>query len=77
METIDLRSNIHKIVDRIQSEQSLQKLYNLLKVWDTNKPGQLWDSLTEEQKQEVLIAYDESEEENNLIPRENIFKQTE
>lgn len=77
METINLRSNIHKIVDRIQSEQSLQKLYNLLKVWDTNKPGQLWDSLTEEQKQEVLIAYDESEDENNLIPRENIFKQTE
>jgi hypothetical protein len=76
METIDLRSNIHKIVDGIQSEQSLQKLYNFLKVWDTNKPGQLWDSLTEKQKQEVLLAYGESENEDDLIARENVFKQT-
>ena len=76
MGTIDLRSNIHKIVDRIQSEQLLQTLYDFLKVRETNKPGRLWDSLTEEQKQEVLLAYDESEDENNLIDREKIFRRT-
>jgi len=75
METIDLRSNIHKIVDGIRSEQSLQKLYDFLKVWDTNKHDQLWDSLTEKQKQEVLLAYSESENEDDLIARENVFKQ--
>lgn len=74
MSTIDLKSSIHKIVDTIQSEQLLQTLYDFLKVRETNKPGQLWDSLSEEQKQEVLLAYDESEDENNLIDKEKVFR---
>jgi hypothetical protein len=76
MGTIELRTNIHKIVDGIQSEQLLQTLYDFLKVRETNKLGRLWDSLTEEQKQEVLLAYDESEDENNLIEREKVFGRT-
>ena len=76
MGTIDLKSNIHKIVDGIQSEQLLQTLYDFLKVRETNKPGRLWDTLTEKQKQEVLLAYDESEDENNLIDREKVFRRT-
>lgn len=74
MGTIDLRANIHKIVDGIQSEQLLQTLYDFLKVRETSKPGRLWDSLTEEQKKEVLLAYDESEDENNLVDREKVFR---
>jgi hypothetical protein len=76
MGTIDLKSNIHKIVDGIQSEQLLQTLYDFLKVRETNKSGRLWDTLTEEQKQEVLLAYDESEDEDNLVDREKVFGRT-
>ncbi len=76
METIELRSNIHKIIDRIQNEQLLKTIYDFLKVRESNKPGRLWDSLTEEQKQEVLLAYEESEDEKNLIDREEVFKRT-
>ncbi|MDA0196895.1 MAG: hypothetical protein O2887_04065 [Bacteroidetes bacterium] len=76
METIELRSNIHKIVDGIQNEQLLKTIYDFLKIRETSKPGRLWDSLTEDQKQEVLLAYDESEDENNLIDREKVFKRT-
>lgn len=76
MSTIDLKSNIHKIVDEIQSEQLLQTLYDFLKVKATNKPGGVWDTLTEEQKQEVLLAYKESEDEKNLIDREKVFART-
>lgn len=76
METLELRSNIHKIVDGIQNEQLLKTIYDFLKVRETNEPGRLWDSLTEDQKQEVLLAYDESEDENNLIDREKVFKST-
>jgi hypothetical protein len=77
MGTIDLKSNIHKIVDGIQSEQLLQTLYDFLKVRESDKPGRFWGTLTEEQKQEVLLAYDESEDENNLIAREKAFGRTE
>ena len=74
MGTIELKSNIHKIVDGIQNEQLLETIYDFLKVREADKPGRLWDSLTKEQKQEVLLAYDESEDENNLIDREKVFR---
>ena len=32
----------------------------------------LWQSLTEEQQQGVLLAFEESEDESNLIPYEEI-----
>jgi len=74
MRTVDLKSNIHKIVDGIQSEQLLQTIYDFLKARETDQKGKLWDTLTEEQKKEVLLAFDESEDENNLIDREEVFK---
>jgi hypothetical protein len=45
-----------------------------LKSKENGKPGGLWDTLTEQQKQEVLLAYDESEDENNLLDRDQVFK---
>ncbi len=74
MGTLELRANIHSIVDGIQSEQLLQTLYDFLKIREKNKSGQLWASLTEQQKQDVLLAYDESENDDNLIESEKIFK---
>jgi len=76
MGTIELKSNIHKIVDGIQNEQLLKTIYDFLKARDTEKSGRFWDSLTEEQKQEVLLAFDESEDDNNLVDREKVFKRT-
>lgn len=73
METIELKSNLHKIIDQIQNEQLLQSLYDFLKENDSSKTGHSWNTMTVEQKQEVLLAYKESEDENNLIARENIF----
>ena len=74
MGTVELKSSIHKIVDGIQNEQLLQTLYDFLKVRELNKPGGIWDTLTEEQKQEVLLSYEESEDENNLVHREKVFR---
>jgi len=74
MGTIELKSNIHKIVDGIQSEQLLQTIYEFLKSREGRESGRLWDTLTEEQKQEVLLAYEESEDESNLLSRDQVFK---
>ena len=74
MSTTALKSNIHKIVEGIESEQLLQAIYDFLKVRETSSSGGVWDSLSEEQRQEVLLAYDESEDENNLVDREMVFK---
>ncbi len=69
-----LIENIYTLVKSIDNEELLQSLYELLKRHKNSKPGELWNSLTEEQKNEVLKAYDESEHEENLIPMEQIFK---
>ncbi len=74
MATVELKSNIHRIVDEIQNEQLLRTLYDFLKVKTTSKSGQLWDALTKEERQEILLAYEESEDEANLIDREEVFK---
>ena len=74
MSAIELKSNIHKIIDGIQNEQLLQTLYDFLKVREISSPGRLWSSLTDEQKREVLLAYEESEDEANLIDSEKVFK---
>lgn len=73
MGTIELKSSIHKIIDGIQSEQLLQTLYDFLKVKETSTPGKLWDSLSQEQKNELLLAFEESEDESNLIDRSEAF----
>ena len=73
MGTVELRTNIHKIVDTIQNEQLLRTIYDFLKIHEENHSGQQWASLTEEQKQEVILASEEAEDYNNLIAREKIF----
>jgi hypothetical protein len=69
----ELKSSIHKIVDGIQNEQLLQTVYDFLKERESSDSG-VWDTLTEKQKNEVLLAYDESDDEDNLIAREKIFQ---
>jgi len=74
MGAIELKSNIHKIVDKIQNEQFLQSLYDFLVIKEKSVEGKLWKSLTEAQKQEVLDAYDESEDDANLLEKDKLFE---
>jgi hypothetical protein len=73
MKTVQLKSQIHEIVDRIQSEQLLQALYDFLKTREQSIPGQSWETLSDVQKQEVLASFNESEDEENLIDANSIF----
>ena len=74
MNTLELKSNIHKTVESIQNEELLQTVYDFLKSKQMNKSGEMWNSLTEEQKNEVRITYEESEDENNLKDVDELFK---
>lgn len=74
MSTLELKSNIHKIVETIQNEQLLQTIYDFLNTNKNNESAKLWETLTDVQKNEVLLAYSESEDENNLIDGDEIFR---
>ena len=74
MSTIELKTNLHKIVDRNEDERILRAIYNFLEVRQNSVEGQMWKSLTEEQKKEVLLAYEESENDANLVEDKDIWK---
>ena len=74
MGTIELKSNLHKIVDKIDNEQLLHAIYDFLKQRMGSEEGQIWKSLTEDQKKEVYLSYQESENDDNLINWEDVKK---
>ena len=74
MSTIELKTNLHKIVDRNEDERILRAIYNFLEVRQNSVEGQMWKSLTEEQKTEVLKAYEESGDDSNLVEDKDIWK---
>jgi len=74
MSALQLKSDLHKIVDRIENEQLLQTIYDFLKMQEQSEEGAIWKSLTEEQKNEVYLSYTESQEERNLVDWETVRK---
>ena len=74
MSTIELKSNLHKIVDKIENEQLLRTIYDFLKLSENSQEGQIWKSLTEEQKKEVYLSYQESEDDKDLVSWDEVQK---
>jgi len=73
MGTLEIRSHLHQIIDGIQNEQFLQTLYDFLRVKKTDSEQGIWNALSTEQKAEVMLAFEESEDENNLIDPSKVF----
>lgn len=74
MEATELKAHIHKIVDVTENEQVLQTVYDFLKVKENKSDNLIWESLNEDQKDEVLLAYEESEYPKNLVDAKTVFK---
>jgi len=67
MQLVEIRSELHSLIDKINDPGILTQFYNALNS-SVDKRSSIWDSLTDEQKQGVLDAYEESEIDENLIP---------
>lgn len=77
MGTIELKSSLHKIVDKINNEELLRTVYDFLKLRENSEEGRIWKTLTEDQKKEVYLSYEESEDDRNLVDWEAVKKGTE
>jgi len=66
MGTIELKSDLMRILEKIDDEQLLRTIYDFLKQGENTEVGQIWKTLTQEQKKEVYASYEESEDDKNL-----------
>ena len=62
-----LKTEFHELIEQIDNPEILLQFYDAISR-SVNSGNSLWQSLSIQQQQEVLIAYEESEDEANLIP---------
>lgn len=74
MTTLELRSNIHRLIDTIQDESVLSGFYAILIKTKERKNGVLWQNLTKEEQDELLQIERESREESNLVSNSEMIK---
>jgi len=72
MTTLELKNNFHHLIDSIENENLLKEFYELMLRKRASKDRRLWTMLSEEEMEELLIANEESENPNNLIPHEEM-----
>ena len=74
MTTLELKNSFHHLIDSIDNENLLLKFYDLMKSRTSSKEGNLWSRLTNEEQEELLSTFKESENEENIISHTEIMK---
>jgi len=74
MDAIELRKNFHLLIDSIENETLLTNLYDLMKSRSTTIEGQLWNRLTTQEQEELLMTLEESNNQDYLISQEEMKK---
>ena len=65
--SIRIKDDLHSLIDKIDNNDLLEMVYQLLDSRNRNIEGELIKNLSEDQKKELYEAYDESQDESNLI----------
>jgi hypothetical protein len=74
MTTIELRNNFHHLIDSIENESVLLKFYELMSRKRESIDGSLWNRLSTDEQEELLVAEREAEDPNNLITHAEMKK---
>lgn len=61
MNAIEIKKNFHQLIDSIENENLLISFYELMKKRNATQEGQLWNSLTKPEQDELLLALEESD----------------
>jgi hypothetical protein len=72
-----IKDNFHHLIDSIDNEELLKACYQLMERIRDEQNGHLWNSLGESQQKELLAAYAESFDEENLLSHEAVKRQHE
>ena len=69
------RDAFHDLIENIKDEEVLKGYSSLIKRLNTHQTGKLWDSLSADEKDELLLSYEESFDSENLISHGEVKKQ--
>jgi hypothetical protein len=69
-----IKQKLHTLIDNIDNESLLTQVYELIYKKNSSKEGDLWNKLTQQQQEEVLLSLEESNDTNNLISNEDVKK---
>ncbi len=72
MNTAELKSNLHQLIDSIDNKTVLNKFYDLILSAKNNADGALWSKLSKEEQDELLLADTEANTSSNLIPHAQV-----
>ena len=77
MNTLELRKDFHNLIDQIENEALLRRLYDIFKTRSQIRDGQLWSRLNEQEQEELLKAFEESEDPDHLLDYDEVKKKHE
>lgn len=69
---MDTKTRFHKLIETIENDKDLKSYYNLVKRLHQNESGELWKSLSQLEKEELLLSYEESLDSSELISHEKL-----
>lgn len=72
MNALEIKTNFHHLIDQINNEQLLIKLYHIMEQASSTTDGQLWSRLTVEEQTELLRIEKEVRSDLDLIPNEQM-----
>ena len=72
MNAIEIRTNFHHLIDQINNDQLLIKLYHIMEQVSSTVDGQLWGRLTDDEQVELLKIEREVQSDADLIPNEQM-----
>lgn len=67
-----IKQKLHELIDQIDNESLLRQAYELIYKKNASKEGDLWNKLSQEQQEEILISLEESDDPENLISNEEV-----
>ena len=69
-----IKRELNSIIDRINNEELLDIIYQILESKEENKEGELLQKLTVAEKEELYQSYDESMDKKNLVDLDQVKK---
>ena len=74
MTIVELKKNFHALIDRMDNERLLKDFYDLFLRRSQSEEGTLWNNLTIEEQNELLLSEEESNYKANLISQKDMMK---